>query len=95
MTWRPLTRDDRAQALAACIARAERLSPGKEPENHAYWETREACMDVARREGLKIQEYVAAYSRGSYPVSYLEDEEPPYWEEVASPRLLLPEVLDS
>lgn len=90
-----MTHEDKCEALAACIARAERISPGIDnPQNHAYWETREACMEVSKREGVKIQEYIAAYSNPKWPRSYLDDEEPPFWDEVASPRILLAEVLD-
>lgn len=96
-----MTYEQKVQALARCIWRALYLSGGLEdPSNHAYWETREACGEVARREGVRVQDYIGFYDRslrGSR--KSLSDvqkmPEPPFWEEVASPRLLLPEVLES
>lgn len=84
--------------LACCVEKA-RLESGysEKPDNDVYWHTREACLEVAKRHGKSIREYVKSiykFAREEYPDS-LWSEAKEIWPEVAHPSLIVRDVHNS
>lgn len=102
-TWTLKTRNSRSaadrsggvnlSALAACILKAEEISPRIGPTNDRYWHTREACVKIAGQTSGGVVTLIAMIHDNSFKARKdLGELAKFHWAEVAHPDILLAEV---
>lgn len=83
--------------LACCCPRAQAVSGRQvEPDNDIYWHTREACLQIARDNGLMTAVFIRAVAAANLlPDKEIRERSSSFWPRVAHPDVLAREVMES